>query len=71
MIGLRELRAKTPEGICPFCGDPAKPCSQSRAAVQKRRQRKAKGFFGSCGGPECKTAYFRLYARDYRAVRHG
>ena len=65
-IGLEQLRAATPPGICPFCGSPAKRRSQSDTARQKRRKFGRPEHFGSCGEPECVKAYHRLYGRDRR-----
>lgn len=56
-IGIVEMYAATPPGICPFCGDPI-PAHPGRGRKPI-----------TCGDPVCRTAYFRCYARDRRGGR--
>ncbi len=58
MMGLAELRARTREGDCPFCGE-AMPERPAEARGRKPKY---------CGAPECWVAYHRLYKRDARDV---
>lgn len=55
-IGLKELRARTKPGECPFCGDP----------IGKSAGRRPLKY---CGNEICKTAYSRYYNADRRAAQ--
>lgn len=58
LIGLAEMRKRTPPGLCHLCGAPAKPI---------RSKRSKRTHFNTCGAVEClETGYQRLYRRDYR-----
>lgn len=52
-MGLAELRAKTPPGECPFCGEPIQ-----QEHITKKHQ--------TCGDEICRSAYHRFYKRDQR-----
>lgn len=57
-IGLAEIKRRTPEGCCIFCGDPARKI---------RSPRSKRTHFQTCGAEVCRvTGYQRLYKRDYR-----
>jgi hypothetical protein len=55
-IGLKELRARTEPGECPFCGD---------SIPDNAKGRKLK----YCGDSICRSAYFRYYNADRRAAQ--
>ena len=54
-LGLAELRERTAENECPFCGDPI--------AVRIGKNGRPPM---SCGDEICRAAYHRFYARDRR-----
>lgn len=70
MIGLAELCRRAPEGVCPFCGEPAAPRSSGYDARRKREAAQRSDFALTCNAPECRvTAYQRYWRRDQRAAR--